>query len=58
MSGLVGWLRRVAAKAAVECAGCGAVMDRTALACPQGCGYDRRTEQRLSGGSWARLDRL
>jgi hypothetical protein len=33
-------------------------MDRTELACPQGCGYDRRTEQRLSGGAWPRLDRL
>jgi hypothetical protein len=28
------------------------------LACPQGCGYDRRNERRLSGGAWARLDRM
>ena len=58
MSGLTGWLRRVATKTAIECAGCGAVMASTELACPQRCGYDRRTEQRLSGGAWARLDRL
>lgn len=58
MTGLIGWLRRVATKTVLECAGCGAVMARTELACPAGCGFDRRTEQRLSGGAWARLDRM
>ena len=57
MSGLIDWLRRVSTTTQ-QCAGCGAAMRPADLACPEACGYDRRTEQRLSGGAWARLDRL
>ena len=57
MSGLVGWLRRVATTTQ-QCVGCGATMTRTDLACPQACGFDRRTEHRLPRGAWARLDRM
>jgi hypothetical protein len=32
-------------------------MVRTDLACPVACGYDRRSERRVSGGGWSRLDR-
>ena len=61
MSGLFArlpMLRRRAAPATDECVGCGAAMARSDLACPEGCGYDRRNERRLSGGAWARLDRM
>ncbi|HTE75052.1 MAG TPA: hypothetical protein VK640_17890 [Actinomycetes bacterium] len=58
MTGLIGWLRRVATTTAQDCAGCGAAMAATELACPQGCGFDRRNERRLSGGAWSRLDRM
>ena len=57
LTGLTGWLRRVATTTQ-ECAGCGATMARIDLACPQGCGFDRRTEHRLPRGAWARLDRM
>ncbi|HET9944868.1 MAG TPA: hypothetical protein VFR56_04400 [Actinomycetes bacterium] len=58
MTGLIARLLRRSSQADEECAGCGAVMARTDLACPEGCGFDRRNQRRLSGGAWARLDRL
>jgi hypothetical protein len=39
------------------CPGCGAPMRRRSLACPDGCGFDRRNEVGASGSGWERLDR-
>ena len=54
---LRGLLRRRGDGRQTTCPSCGTPMGRREIACPEACGYDRRTEQAVTGSRWARLDR-